>query len=70
VVRPGSLRPPIRRPSDLWSVEHASLIGFALTVVSIQLTPIVAAAYNWQYAFLLLVPGPVLGALAMSRHGR
>ncbi len=42
-------------------------IGFSLTVVTIQLLPLVAAAVTWQYAFWLLVPGPLLGAVAMRR---
>jgi MFS family permease len=41
-------------------------IGFLLTVVTIQLVPIVADVVGWQYAFLLLAPGPVIGAAAMS----
>jgi MFS family permease len=41
-------------------------IGFLLTVVTIQLVPIVADLIGWQYAFLLLAPGPLLGAAAMS----
>ena len=41
--------------------------GFLLTMVTIQLLPLVAGAYGWQWAFLLLVPGPFLGALAMKR---
>ncbi|WP_233159676.1 MFS transporter [Pseudonocardia sp. MH-G8] len=41
-------------------------LGFALTVLSIQLVPLLADAVGWQYAFLLLVPGPVLGARAMQ----
>jgi MFS family permease len=41
--------------------------GFLLTMVSMQLLPIVAARYGWQWVFLLLVPGPVLGAVAMKR---
>lgn len=40
-------------------------IGFALTVVSIQLTAVVADLVSWQYAFLVVVPGPIIGALAM-----
>lgn len=41
-------------------------IGFALTVVSIWLTPLFAAWMGgWQWAFLLLVPGPVMGIAAM-----
>lgn len=44
-------------------------LGFALTVLSIQLVPLLADAVGWQYAFLLLVPGPVLGACAMQIFG-
>jgi MFS family permease len=45
-------------------------IGFALTVVSIQLTPLLAETIGWRYAFLLLAPGPLAGALAMRALGR
>lgn len=40
-------------------------VGFALTVVSIQLVPVLAGAVGWRFAFLLLAPGPVIGAVAM-----
>ena len=40
--------------------------GFALTVLAIWLTPLFADFIGgWRWAFLLLVPGPVLGAVAM-----
>jgi MFS family permease len=42
-------------------------LGFLLTMISMRLIPSVAAATGWQWAFLLLVPGPVLGTLAMRR---
>ncbi|WP_229069080.1 MFS transporter [Actinoplanes sp. DH11] len=45
-------------------------IGFALTVVTIQLVPVVAAAAGWRWAFWLLVPGPLVGAAAMRAFGR
>jgi len=32
-----------------------------------RLLPAVAGAAGWKWAFLLLVPGPFLGALAMRR---
>jgi MFS family permease len=41
--------------------------GFLLTMVSMRLLPAVAASAGWQWAFLVLVPGPVLGAAAMAR---
>lgn len=45
-------------------------IGFMLTVVTIQFVPILANVVGWQYAFLLLAPGPLAGAFAMNalRH--
>jgi MFS family permease len=44
--------------------------GFLLTMVSLRLLPAVAGRFGWQWAFVLLVPGPVLGALAMRRLTR
>ena len=41
-------------------------IGFLLTVVTIQFVPLAASHIGWQYAFLLLAPGPVVGAAAMT----
>ena len=40
-------------------------LGFLLTVVTIRLTPLAAGAIGWQWAFLLLIPGPVMGVLAL-----
>ena len=41
-------------------------IGFGLTVVALWLVPLFAAWIGgWRWAFLLLVPGPVVGAAAM-----
>ncbi len=42
-------------------------VGFLLTMVTIELLPRAAAATSWQWASLLLVPGPLLGAYAMKR---
>ena len=39
--------------------------GFLLTMVSMRLVPVVAAAAGWRWAFMILVPGPILGAWAM-----
>ncbi|WP_231644848.1 MFS transporter [Sciscionella sediminilitoris] len=44
-------------------------LGFALTVVSIQLVPLLVGLTGWRFAFLLLIPGPVLGAFAMRALG-
>jgi len=40
-------------------------IGFLLTVGSIQVTPIIADAVGWQWAFAPLVIGPFVGTVAM-----
>lgn len=42
-------------------------VGFALTIVSIRLLPVVADAIGWRWTFLVLVPGPVVGMAAMLR---
>ena len=44
--------------------------GFLLTMVTIRLIPMMASVVGWQWAFLLLVPGPALGTLVMSRLTR
>ena len=42
-------------------------IGFLLTTVSIELIPKAVAEYTWNYAFMILAPGPFLGVIAMLR---
>ena len=42
-------------------------IGFLLTMVSMRLLPEIAERIGWQWAFVVLVPGPLLGAVAMRR---
>ncbi len=41
--------------------------GFLLTMVTIDLLPRAAATVGWQWAALMLVPGPLLGIAAMKR---
>ena len=41
-------------------------LGFLLTMVTIDGLPRVAASVGWQYAALLLIPGPLVGAAAMQ----
>ena len=43
--------------------------GFLLTMVSMRLLPVAAEAVGWQWAFLVLVPGPLIGARIMARLG-
>jgi predicted MFS family arabinose efflux permease len=40
-------------------------VGFLLTMVSIRLTSAAAEWLGWQWAFLLILPGPMLGVQAM-----
>ena len=40
--------------------------GFLVTTISMRLVPAIAAAVGWEWAFLLLVPGPLLGTVAMA----
>ena len=40
-------------------------LGFLLTMVTIDWLPRLAAVVGWQWAPLLLVPGPLLGIVAM-----
>lgn len=43
-------------------------IGFLITIVSIQLLPLVADAIGgWRWAFLALIPGPIIGTIAVLR---
>ena len=34
--------------------------------MTIHLVPVAADLVGWRYAFLLLAPGPVIGAVAMA----
>jgi MFS family permease len=41
--------------------------GFLLTVLTIWLIPLFEEAVSWHWAFLLLVPGPLVGIVAIRR---
>jgi MFS family permease len=41
--------------------------GYTLTVVTIWLIPVVQHAVGWTWAFAVLAPGPLLGAVAMTK---
>jgi MFS family permease len=48
-------------------------LGFALTLVSIRITPLLAAQIGWRWSFLPLAAGPAVGVVAMmllQRHLR
>jgi MFS family permease len=41
--------------------------GFTITVATIWLIPLVEGVLGWRWAFAILAPGPLLGAVAMVR---
>jgi len=45
-------------------------VGFLLTTISIELVPRFVDAVGWRYAFMVLAPGPFVGALVMLRLRR
>ncbi len=45
-------------------------LGFTFTIVTIWLIPLLVDAIGWRWAFLVLVPGPLLGTLAMRLLAR
>ncbi|EMY35205.1 transport protein [Arthrobacter crystallopoietes BAB-32] len=42
-------------------------LGFLVTIVSIQIVPVISGLVGWQYAFLVLFAGPLAGVAALSR---
>ena len=42
-------------------------LGFLLTLVSIRLIPELVEKIGWQWVFLSLTPGPILGIWSMVR---
>jgi MFS family permease len=54
-------------PSDYvgTALTLQTCLGFLLTILTIELLPRVASVTGWRWASLLLVPGPLLGILAM-----
>ena len=42
-------------------------IGFAITVTTIWLIPVIEDTFGWRWAFTFLAPGPALGVLFMLR---
>ena len=45
-------------------------LGFLLTLGSIRLIPALVELVGWEWAFVALAPGPVLGIVAMYRLGQ
>ncbi len=45
-------------------------IGFAITIISIQLLSFVIANGSDKYAYMLLAIGPIIGLVALSKQSR
>ncbi len=45
-------------------------LGFALTIVTVQLTPVMASMFGWPLVLAALAVGPVFGVIAMLRLRR
>jgi MFS family permease len=45
-------------------------LGFLLTLATIQLVPVLAAALGWRWAFAILALGPGFGIAAIARLDR
>ncbi len=56
--------PPSVRGS---AITITTCIGFAITIVSIQLLTILQDIISGQYLLLLLAPGPIIGVLLLNR---
>lgn len=45
-------------------------IGFAITIVTIQIVPLIAQVVGWNAALLVLALGPIAGVVSLARLGR
>ncbi|MAA98029.1 MAG: MFS transporter [Stappia sp.] len=57
-----------RHAGSIMTLQTA--LGFALTFVTVQATPVLAGLLGWQAMILLLAAGPALGLVAMVRLRR
>ena len=57
---------PPTEAGSLMTLQTA--LGFALTFVTVQGTPLVADRLGWPATFCLMAVGPALGIVAMMRH--
>ena len=56
---------PPEQVGSLMTLQTA--LGFALTVITVQLTPVLASAVGWSVVLAGLAIGPLLGVIAMQR---
>lgn len=53
---------------SLMSLQTA--LGFALTILTVQLTPIIVERFGWPVLFCILAMGPIAGIISMSKLTR
>ncbi|NIA71127.1 MFS transporter [Pelagibius litoralis] len=56
---------PPEQAGSLMTFQTA--LGFALTFVTVQVTPVLAANFGWPLVLIALAAGPAVGILAMAR---
>lgn len=56
---------PPEQAGSLMTFQTA--LGFALTFVTVQVTPLAAEAFGWPVVFVIMALGPALGIVAMMR---
>ncbi len=59
---------PAEQAGSLMALQTA--LGFTLTVVTVQVTPVLAAAFGWPLILAALAIGPAYGIVAMMRLRR
>ena len=59
---------PPELAGSLMSLQTA--LGFALTILTVQVSPVVAAAFGWPVLFWLLALGPLFGIVSMRGLAR
>lgn len=47
------------------SITFKLSLGYLITLISINLLPVVQTSFGWKYAFIILSFGPVLGVISM-----
>ncbi|MEM8665073.1 MAG: MFS transporter, partial [Pseudomonadota bacterium] len=57
---------PPQYAGSIMTLQNA--IGFALSAISVELTPVLAQSIGWPLALLVLVAGPAMGIAALARR--
>jgi len=52
------------------ALQVQTSLGFLITLITLQLTPLLIETVGYKWVFLILVPGPIFGAISMLRLRR